>query len=87
MADLRTDNPETTVQFVKAMADIDVKLPLNISPDEVGVVVDADGHAVFVLDVDNDLPDETVTLRAMWIVLAVNTCGGFKAHRGEPTYG
>ncbi|NGO50481.1 hypothetical protein [Allomesorhizobium camelthorni] len=78
MGDLRVENPKTTEAFVAALAEQMVKLPLGVSEDEPGVVFDADGETVFVVDVNNERPDDQVEQIAMWIVLAVNTCGGFK---------
>jgi len=83
MADLRIENPATTEQFVALLAAQNVCLPLDHAAGDVGVVVDADGNTVFVVDVNNDRDDDEVFRIAAWIVLAVNTCGGFKAERAD----
>lgn len=78
MADLRVQNPATTETYVKALGECCVKLPLNVGA-ELGVIYDADGRDVITIDVNNERDDEQVELIAQWIVLAVNTCGGFRA--------
>jgi hypothetical protein len=80
MSDLRTENPATTEAYVKALAGCDVKLPVDVGA-ELGVIYDADGRDVITIDVNNDRPDEQVEIISRWIVLAVNTCGGFRAER------
>lgn len=81
MADLRVENPATTEAYVAALAQVGVKLPLNLSTTDTGVITDADGRGIITIDVNNEMPDEQVEIIALWIVLAVNTCGGFKAQR------
>lgn len=83
MADLRIETPATTECFVAALASEGVKLPLDLSPNDCGVIVDAGGRGVITIDVNNELPDDQVERIASWIVLAVNTCGGFKAVRRD----
>jgi len=74
-------NADTTEAFVAALSGLGVKLPLALHDEEVGSVIDADKHEVFVVDVHSELPNEVAEHIASWIVLAVNTCGGFKAVR------
>ncbi len=59
---------------------MEIKLPLRLSESEVGSVVDADGHEVFVVDVHRDLPDEEVVAIAKEIIAAVNGQGEGDAH-------
>lgn len=84
MSDLRTENPRTTEQFGALLARLDVTLPLALHDEHVGVVIDAGKRDVFVVDVNGERDDGQVTQIALWIVLAVNTCGGFRA---EPDHG
>ena len=56
----------------------DVRLPLHLSEEDTGVVLDADGRDVFTVDVNSERPDDQVEAIALWIVCAVNTCGGFR---------
>ena len=77
--DLRVDNPTHSDGFARSLARHGVKLPLRMSAEEIGVVVDADGEDVFTVDVNGDLSDEGATEIAFLIMLAVNTCGGQKA--------
>jgi hypothetical protein len=81
MADLRVENPATTEAYVAGLAAVGVKLPLNLSVNDTGVITDADGRGIITIDVNNEMPDEQVEIIALWIVVAVNTCGGFKAER------
>jgi len=83
MTDLRFENLATTDDFKALMAAAGVRLPLNLSADDVGVIVDADGRDVLTVDVDPERNDEDVLRIALWIITAVNTCGGFRA--GRPT--
>ena len=79
MADLRMEDPKTTKEFVSALESAGVKLPLQCSPLDIGVILDLEGRDVVTVDVNGIRPDDEVCLIADWIVLAVNTCGGFKA--------
>lgn len=72
---------QTTEQFVAELAKLDVKLPLALHDEEVGSVIDADKREIFVVDVHSERPKHQVEQIASWIVMAVNTCGGFKAVR------
>ncbi|CDX54531.1 conserved hypothetical protein [Mesorhizobium plurifarium] len=78
---LAITNAETTEQFVAELAKLDVKLPLNLSETDTGVIVDAEGCGIITIDVNSERPDDQVEQIAGWIVMAVNTCGGFKAVR------
>ncbi len=84
---LRVTNPDTIAQFVAALADHGVKLPLLETDEDVGTLVDADGKPVLVVDVDRERSDEDVAWIVGMIQGAVNTCGGFKAQRTATTEG
>jgi hypothetical protein len=84
---LRVTNPATVAQFVGALADNGVKLPLLPTDEDVGTLTDADGKPVLVVDVDRERSDEDVAWIVSMIQVAVNTCGGFKAQRRDPTEG
>lgn len=81
MADLRVENPTTTSALLERFAAAGVKLPLALHDEEVGSVIDADKREVFVVDVNRERTDGDAEMIATWIVLAVNTCGGFRAER------
>lgn len=83
MAELRIENRATTDAYVAALAREGVKLPLDNSPTDCGVIVDANGKGIITIDVNNELPDDQVERIASWVILAVNTCGGFKAERRD----
>jgi len=80
-ADLRVDDPKTVADFVQAMAQAGVTLPLDLDPDDAGSIIDATGAEMLVADPNNELSDAQCRRRAMWIICAVNTCGGFIAER------
>jgi len=71
-------NPATE-QFRSWLQQLSVKLPLTPSAGSPGAVEDIDGRDVFVVDVNSTRSDEEADLIALWIITAVNTCGGFKA--------
>lgn len=83
MADLHIENLRTTEQFAALLAALDVRLPLFLHEEAVGVVLDADMRDVLVIDVNGERDDDQATQIASWIVLAVNTCGGFRAERSH----
>lgn len=81
--DLRVENPKTSDAFVAALAAANVKLPIECSDHDVGVILDADGNQVLTVDQDNLRPNDEVEMICACIVVAVNTCGSFKAVRKE----
>ena len=79
MADLRVENIKISEDFNAALRQLGVVMPIDHHPDEVGKVVDATGRKVFQVDPDGTLPDEEADGIAAMIILAVNTCGSFRA--------
>lgn len=77
--DLRIENPKTTEGFVERLRQSNVKLPLRPSEEDVGVILDAEGADVLTVDSNGDRENAEVEIITLMIVLAVNTCGGFKA--------
>ncbi len=78
---LQFTNAETTEQFVAELAKLHVKLPLSLHETETGSVIDATCREIFMVDPNCEWPEAEVEQVALWIILAVNTCGGFKAVR------
>jgi len=73
MADLRVEDIRISEQFLAMAKACDAPLPWEECD---GGVCDADGNIVL----EVTMPDPEMTLRiASLIVLAVNTCGSFKA--------
>lgn len=60
-----------------AFLDQNVELPLCLSDDDVGVVLDRHGCDVFTVDVNNERPDEEAQSIAFLIVECVNEAAGF----------
>lgn len=77
MADLRIANPSTTEEFNGLLRDLMAPPPWNFT--EGGTVIDAAGDVVLQVDPNGERPDPQVADLAVWIVMAVNTCAGFKA--------
>lgn len=74
--------PSAKQAFAMDLQKLSVRLPLRHLDDNCGTVIDVDGNPVFVVDQNRERPDVEVQRIALWIILAVNTCGGFKL---EPT--
>jgi len=60
-----------------AFLDQNVELPLRLSDEDVGVVLDRHGCDVFTVDVNNERPDEEAMAIALFIVECVNEAAGF----------
>lgn len=56
-----------------------VRLPLRISPECSATIIDADGRDVATIDMNRERPDAEAVQITLWIILAVNTCGGYSA--------
>lgn len=79
-ADLRIESVKISQDFIDAMAKLDAPLPWGST--DTGEVYDADMHIV--CDVSDYLPNGAAV--AAMIVVAVNTCGSFRAtRRDQPT--
>ena len=77
MPDLRFEKTETTEQF-KALLDAE-NAPLPWIEGEDGAIFDANGNIVLQVDPVDERPDQNTFAIAVWVVTALNTCGGFKA--------
>ena len=69
-------------KFVADLAALNVILPLRYDETN-GTICDAERRPVCVVDVNRERPDPEVDKIAMWIILAVNTCGGFKLEQSR----
>jgi hypothetical protein len=88
MADLRIENIKISEEFNAALLQLGVVMPIDQHPKEAGEIIDATGRCVLQVDPLGTLPDEQVEAIADMIILAVNTCGSFRAvQRGETTDG
>ena len=81
MADLRVANIKISQQFNSELLRLGVTLPVGHHASEAGEIVDATGRKVLQVDPDGMLPDEQAQAIAAIIILAVNTCGSFRAVR------
>ncbi|WP_309086427.1 hypothetical protein [Chelativorans sp.] len=64
--------PNTPEEFAAALARLGVRLPLNLSLEDTGVLVDADGRDVLTVDVNGERLDGEVHAIACLILRAVN---------------
>lgn len=79
MAKLQVENIKLSEEFNAALLQLGVVMPIDFHASEAGEIVDATGRKVLQVDPDGMLPDEQVDAIASMIILAVNTCGSFKA--------
>lgn len=75
--DLRVSDVKISADFVEALNKAEAPLPWDVN--DLRQVIDADGYIV--CDVDVDGPQGRAI--AEMIVVAVNTCGSFRATRRE----
>jgi hypothetical protein len=87
MADLRVENIKISEEFNAALLQLGVVMPIDHRPEEAGEIVDATGRCVLQVDPLGVLPDEQVVSIAEMIILAVNTCGSFRAAQQETVNG
>jgi hypothetical protein len=70
------DYPASDEEFVAALDRLGIKLPLRLSEEDVGVVLDAEGRDVFTVDVNNGLSDAEATEIAELLVAGVHIGAG-----------
>ena len=73
--------PATPEALVATLAPLGVRLPLEPSAHEHGVLVDALGDAIVTIDVNNERPDGNVAAVTGLLCMIINTAAGF-AMRG-----
>ena len=76
--DLRVENPKTTEGFAAEAQSLKHPLPWDFSKEDAGTIVDANGDPVLVVDYDRERHDHDVLRIVGLVLVAVNTCGGFK---------
>jgi hypothetical protein len=77
---MRFDTSDAFQTFVDELAKLNVRLPLRVSEEDVGVILDAAGVGILTVDVNGDhCSDLEAVSIAAWIAMAVNTCGGYRA--------
>ena len=79
MAVLRVANIRISEEFNAALLQLGVVMPIDHHSAEAGEIVDATGRCILQVDPLGVLPDEQVVAIADMIILAVNTCGSFRA--------
>ncbi|MBB4185856.1 hypothetical protein GGE07_002506 [Sinorhizobium terangae] len=67
--------------LITGFRDLNAELPLRLSEENIGVVLDAHGRDVFTIDVNNERPDEEVLAIAHLIVECVNAEAGFSTEK------
>lgn len=84
MSAFRFDASPSSQAFADELAKFGVRLPLRVSDEDVGVVLDAHGCDVLTVDVNGERSDLEAASIAVWIVTTVNTCGGYAASPIQP---
>ena len=70
-------------RYAADLLSTNARLPLGISRDCHATIVDADGRDVATIDMNRERSDIEAAKIALWIILAVNTCGGHSAAAHE----
>jgi hypothetical protein len=83
MARLAVESVRLTDEFAALCGAHDSPVPWSTQPHSPGAVFDALGFCI--LTVDTDMNQDGQRALADIVVLAVNTCGGFKAVAAEPS--
>lgn len=68
--------------FVAELGKLNVRLPVKVT-NEVGVIADTDGRSIITVDLNSEWPDAEVKKISLFIVLAINFCGGFEVQLGQ----
>ena len=66
-------------EYRVGLAALGVPAPWRLDDEDVGTILHAENASVLTVDVNRELDDETVGRIALDIILAVNTCAGFRA--------
>jgi len=85
MSDLRFEKPETTELFKTDLDLTGSPAPWAVRDD--GSVVDADGDLVLQIDPERARSDFEVSRIGALLMIAVNTCAGFRAELSESATG
>lgn len=76
--DLRVESPSTSDQFAAALRALDINPPVEQCADQPAAVVDANNVLVCMVDPDGEITNDEAGGIAALIVVALNTCGGFR---------
>lgn len=79
MAQLRVENIKLSDHFNAEMARLGVTMPIDHHPRDGIEIVDAKGNTIAQIDPYGIMDDDQADLIAGLIILAVNTCGSFRA--------
>lgn len=66
-------------RFAADLLAANARLPFSISKECPATIIDAEGRDVATIDINRERPDAEAIRIALWLVLAVNTCGGHAA--------
>lgn len=72
-------SPVPSIDFGTVLSGLGIKLPLAPHDFDIGVIVDAEGHDILTVDVNNARPDEEVKAICQYVILACNICGSLRA--------
>lgn len=86
MATLRVESVKLTEDYAASLAAIGFPAPWELDDEEPGNIHAASGAYICTVDTSRNLEDHQVIEAATAIIIAVNTCAGFRAVR-EPADG
>jgi hypothetical protein len=71
-----TEAQNTRARYAADLLQANVRLPLSLSRECPATIVDADGRDVATIDINRERPDPEAIKIALWLMMAVNLCGG-----------
>lgn len=74
----KLSTPHTCADFLAEFDRLKIKLPLKMSPYNIGDIIDSDGRHVCICDINCERPDQDAVAIAGCIVRAVNSCTGYR---------
>jgi hypothetical protein len=76
--------PDTCRDFLAVLDRLKVKLPLKLSPYDMGDIIDSDGRHVCICDAHCERTNEEAVALASCIAAAVNACISYISEGSEP---
>lgn len=80
---LAVESTKTSDAFAAALKEAGAPAPWTEHEKDPATLLDANGVAVLQIDPEVERTDAEANMIAAWVLVAVNTCAGFKAVREE----
>ena len=77
--------PDIEADLLAEFDRLKIKLPLKLSPYDMGDIIDSDGRHVCICDFNCERHHEEAVAIALCVVRAINTCAGYNTER-IPTF-